>query len=86
MRNPGVPRGFLFLKNVAGKFDLIGIEFHPCVIGVQQGDLFDAGLFVIDEYLEVEIPHQIKVHFVPVVSDRHNIGSLLIQHAYSVVQ
>lgn len=48
---------------------------------VQGKDLFDAGLFVIDENLEVETTQQIQVNLVRIVADGHHKRATLIKHA-----
>jgi len=53
---------------------------------VERSDLFDAGILVVDEYFEVVIAQQIKIHLVSIVANGHDEGSLLIKNINLLLQ
>jgi hypothetical protein len=54
--------------------------------GIQRGDLFNQRMLVVNKNFEVIIPHQVQVHFVPVVPDSHYKSALLVQYLYLLLQ
>ena len=54
--------------------------------GVEEGNFFYFGVFVVNEDLKVKTAQQIQVYFIPVVSNSHNKRAMLVEHVYLLVE
>jgi hypothetical protein len=63
----------------SAQFDLVNVEVHPAMTGVERSDLFDPVFLVIIKNFKVEILKQVKVHLVAIIPDAHHARTMLIK-------
>jgi hypothetical protein len=48
------------------------------MIGVEGNNFFNKRFLVIYKYFQVEITHEVEVHFIPVITDGHDECAMLV--------
>lgn len=56
------------------------------MICIQRQNLLDYCVLVIDKYFNIKISEEIKIYFIPIVSDRHDERALFVQHINFLLQ
>jgi hypothetical protein len=56
------------------------------MICIKRDDLFDAGVFVVYKYFQINRTKEIQIYLILIVSDRHYKGSILVEQPYFLIE
>ena len=77
---------FLWPVDFVRQPDLVRIELHARMVGVEWDYLFNTRMLVINEYLKINGAQEIQIYLVLIVPDRHDICSVLIKEPYFLIE
>ena len=68
----GAQAPFFLVLPLVRNFDLIAVEFHPGMTGIQSFNLYNFSELMIDENFNKVIAKLVKIYFVSVIPDGYN--------------